>query len=129
MTTPILPENSPAWLVAMVTGEQTEPAADDSALRDVATSEAPPASTVVLLVRFREHTFQTRRVVHVVVLPLPAGDVESLTTVCDTPVWPGQADVVRRIEGMPCEVCLARLPLPNIGQPVTEDTIGDTHDD
>jgi hypothetical protein len=71
------------------------------------------SAPAVLLVRFRPGVVGlTRRVVHVV--PLPSTEVmpDRLTAHCGTEIAPGLAEMVEGFVGMPCTLCLLRVPLP-----------------
>jgi hypothetical protein len=66
----------------------------------------------LLLVRFKPGVVgETKRVCHLV--PTPEGDMvpDMLIAFCGTEIRPGEADLLPRIMGMPCESCLARAPV------------------
>lgn len=71
-------------------------------------SESPP----LLLVRFRRGVVgETKRVVHLVAAPDGGQVPEVLTAYCGTEFRPGETDLLPGIQGMPCELCLARAPI------------------
>lgn len=71
-------------------------------------SEARP----LLLVRFKRGVVgETKRVCHLVPVPETDTAPEVLTAYCETDIRPGEADLLPRIGGMPCELCMARAPI------------------
>lgn len=73
------------------------------------TDEPPPLG----LVRFRRGVVgETKRTCHLV--PLLNGDTmpDFLTALCGARIAPGQAELLAQVEGMPCEICMVRAPLP-----------------
>ena len=78
----------------------------------------------VALVRFRRGVVgETKRVCHIVPLPTHHEIPDVLTAFCGTEIGPGQADILPRITGMPCEWCIARAPLVTGADP---DALTDT---
>lgn len=70
----------------------------------------PPA---VLLVRFRPGVVGlTRRVLHVVPVPISGSLPEQLTAYCGQVIERGLAELVDGPAGTPCNLCLLRAPLP-----------------
>ncbi|HJQ45440.1 MAG TPA: hypothetical protein VJ870_03810 [Amycolatopsis sp.] len=69
---------------------------------------AEPAELVVV-VRLRQGVVgERRRVCHIVPIPAEGAVPACLTALCGEPILPAQAEVLDRVCGMPCEVCLAR---------------------
>lgn len=63
----------------------------------------------LLLVRFKSGVVgETKRVCHLVPTPEVDTAPDVLTALCGTEIRPGEADLLPRIMGMPCESCMAR---------------------
>jgi hypothetical protein len=63
----------------------------------------------VAVVRLRQGVIgESRRVCHVVPIPENRAVPGHLTALCGTDIYPGQADVLPDLTGMPCDVCMAR---------------------
>ena len=63
----------------------------------------------VVVVRLRQGIVGERmRVCHVVPIPARGPIPAELTALCGEPILPAQAEVMDRVSGMPCEMCLAR---------------------
>jgi hypothetical protein len=59
------------------------------------------------LVRLRRGVVgESRRVCHLIPIPMGQPMPAQLTALCGEHVHPGQADVLDRISGMPCQRCL-----------------------
>jgi hypothetical protein len=70
-------------------------------------------STPLLLVRFRAGVVGERaRQCHIVPAPQGATMPTRLVALCGTEFAPGQAELLPRPMGMPCEACLLSVPLP-----------------
>jgi hypothetical protein len=54
------------------------------------------------------------RMVHLVPIPETTVIPESLTACCGKVILPGQAELVRVFEGMPCTLCLVFAPTPHL---------------
>jgi hypothetical protein len=64
---------------------------------------------------------ETRRVVHVFLLPPDDTTPERLTAYCGEAFGPGELELLDRPIGMPCVTCLQRSPGPgSAGQPAVE---------
>ncbi|GLY70900.1 hypothetical protein [Amycolatopsis taiwanensis] len=66
------------------------------------------------------------RVAHLVPVPEGMSRPERLATCCGAKFGPGELELLDRVVGMPCEVCLSRVPLLTRGQhdglaPVADD--------
>lgn len=70
---------------------------------------AEPAEEVVAIVRLRRGVVgERRRVCHLVPIPGSGPVPGELLALCGEPIAPGDAEVMNRVCGMPCEACLAR---------------------
>lgn len=49
---------------------------------------------------------------HVVPIPEPSTAPEYLTAYCGLQIAPGSVELLSHMQGMPCEVCLGRSPIP-----------------
>jgi hypothetical protein len=64
---------------------------------------------VVAVVRLRRGVAgERKRVCHIVPIPDNGPIPEQLIALCGEPIVPGDAEILDRICGMPCEACLAR---------------------
>jgi hypothetical protein len=78
--------------------------------------QQPP---VMLMVRFRKGVVgETRRVCHLIPLPVGHELPSVLTTYCSVEIGPGEAELLRSAEGMPCEPCLRLAPVPSPDEPL-----------
>ncbi|GAA1244934.1 hypothetical protein GCM10009676_33510 [Prauserella halophila] len=68
---------------------------------------------VTVMVRYRRGVVgESRRTVHLVVLPASLADVpDNLGAVCGARFGPGDAETVNSPQGMPCVQCLAMAPV------------------
>lgn len=67
------------------------------------------ATEVVAVVRLRRGVVgERKRVCHVVPIPERGPLPDELTALCGEPILPADAEVLDRVCGMPCEMCLAR---------------------
>lgn len=63
----------------------------------------------VAVVRLRQGVVgESRRVCHVVPIPEDRAVPGHLTALCGTDIYPGQADVLPGLVGMPCDGCMTR---------------------
>ena len=70
---------------------------------------AEPAEEMVAIVRLRRGVVgERRRVCHMVRIPADGGVPGELIALCGEHIVPGDAEVMHRICGMPCEACLAK---------------------
>ncbi|MGO1049302.1 hypothetical protein [Crossiella sp. CA198] len=68
-------------------------------------------SRVSLIVRFRRGVVgESLRSCHLVPLPRGGDLPDVLTAYCGTRIERGQAEMLTRLAGMPCELCVARSP-------------------
>lgn len=76
---------------------------------------------------------ETKRVSHLVVLPDRDHLEDRISACCGASFGPGELELLDRVQGMPCELCLARAPLPapeqqtptlKPGRPSLEETTG-----
>ena len=68
------------------------------------------------LVRLRRGVVgESRRVCHLIPVPVDQAVPEYLTALCGELVFPGEAEVLETICGMPCHSCMARSPSPAFG--------------
>jgi hypothetical protein len=68
------------------------------------------------LVRLRRGVVgESRRVCHLIPVPSDQQVPEYLTALCGELVFPGEAEVLDRICGMPCQSCLLRSPSTAFG--------------
>lgn len=71
----------------------------------------PDQSTPLLLVRFRAGVVGERaRGCHIIPAPVESAMPARLVALCGTEFAPGQAELLPRPMGMPCELCLLRIP-------------------
>ncbi|MFF1611418.1 hypothetical protein ACFVYA_26850 [Amycolatopsis sp. NPDC058278] len=70
---------------------------------------------MLALVRLRRGVVgESRRVCHLI--PVPAGPVPAhLTALCGESIFPGEAEVLDGLRGMPCHACLVRSAPPGPG--------------
>ncbi|HEV7976514.1 hypothetical protein [Amycolatopsis sp.] len=65
------------------------------------------------LVRLRRGVVgESRRVIHLIPVPTEGALPGHLTALCGEEVYPGQAEMLDRLCGMPCQTCLLRSPAP-----------------
>jgi hypothetical protein len=63
----------------------------------------------VALVRLRRGVVgESKRVCHLIPIPVGPAAPDYLTALCGERVYSGQAEVLDRISGMPCHLCLVR---------------------
>jgi hypothetical protein len=71
---------------------------------------------VLALVRLRRGVVgESRRVIHLIPVSADRALPDRLTALCGEEVYPGQAEMLDRICGMPCQTCLLRSPAPAAG--------------
>lgn len=66
-----------------------------------------PAEAIAVVRLRRGVVGETRRVCHVVPIPVSGACPSELTALCGERIGPGQAELLSSLRGMPCEVCLA----------------------
>jgi hypothetical protein len=79
-------------------------------------------AVAVMFVRLRRGVVgETQRVVHVVPIQDANAIPDVLQTYCRRVIRPGTADLLSEPRGMPCEYCLASIPLPGTEASVIEE--------
>lgn len=61
---------------------------------------------------------ETKRLCHIAAIPQRVPEADPLTAYCGVRIWRGQAEILPVPQGMPCELCLARVPTPPISRAV-----------
>jgi hypothetical protein len=62
---------------------------------------------MLALVRLRRGVVgESRRVCHLIPVPAPGRVPEYLTALCGESIFPGEAEVLDGLRGMPCHACL-----------------------
>jgi hypothetical protein len=70
---------------------------------------------MLALVRLRRGVVgESRRVCHLIPVPAPGPVPEHLTALCGESIFPGEAEVLDGVRGMPCHACLVESA-PTVG--------------